>query len=73
MGKQYTQQHAAHKLKLTSSSVLSRWEKGATRPTLEDLLKLSLLYDTTVDNLYIDLKKTISEKMQLEFSECDSP
>jgi transcriptional regulator with XRE-family HTH domain len=61
----YSQQYVAKKLKLPSSCNLSRWEKGLTRPSIEDLLKLSLLYNTLVEQLYADLKETLREELQL--------
>lgn len=61
----YSQQYVARKLKLSSSSVLSKWEKGVSRPGLEDLLKLSLLYNTLVEQLYAEVRETLRNELQL--------
>jgi transcriptional regulator with XRE-family HTH domain len=51
----FKQTDVAQKLKLRSSSMVSRWEKGLCMPSSEDLLKLSILYKTLPHELYANL------------------
>ena len=44
-------------LKLKSTSMISRWERGQSMPSGENLLKLSILYKTLVNELYFSLSK----------------
>lgn len=46
-------------LGLKSSSMISRWEKGAVLPKALNLFKLAALYRTMVDGLFIDLLKAV--------------
>ncbi len=48
----YTQAGVMRKLKLQSTSMISRWERGETMPNSDNLLKLSVLYKTLVNDLY---------------------
>jgi transcriptional regulator with XRE-family HTH domain len=50
-------------LVLRSTNRICRWEKGLTFPHMVNLLKLSIIYKATMDDLYGDLRKLISEKM----------
>lgn len=45
----------AKKLGLTSTAMISRWERGLAVPNLEYALKLSLIYQAMVNDLYHDL------------------
>ena len=65
----YTQEYVREKLKLTSASIVSNWELGLERPSLINLLKLSTLYRTSVDALFIDMKNAIREDLQLDYSD----
>ncbi len=51
----YTQNAVMQKLHLQSTSMISRWEKGMTMPNADNLLKLSVLYKTLVNELYYEL------------------
>ncbi len=51
----YTQGDIMLKLQLESTSMISRWERGMTMPSADNLLKLSILYKTLVNELYYDL------------------
>jgi transcriptional regulator with XRE-family HTH domain len=46
-----SQKRAAKKLRVDAAD-LSRWENGAAYPNIENLLKLSGLYKTSVEELY---------------------
>lgn len=55
----YSQRFVASVLGLRSTSIISRWEKGVSYPNLQNLIKLSLLYRTLIDQLYFDLREDI--------------
>ena len=47
----------------SGSSELSKWEKGISKPSLDNILKLSFLYKTLVNDLYFDLYSHISSTL----------
>ena len=51
----YSQVEVAHRLGHRSTNRLIRWEKGQAMPSAKNLLKLSVLYRTFADQLYLDL------------------
>jgi transcriptional regulator with XRE-family HTH domain len=53
----FSQDDIKNRLKLKSTSMISRWERGLTMPSGENLLKLSVLYKTMVNELYYTLSK----------------
>jgi transcriptional regulator with XRE-family HTH domain len=53
----YSQEDIRRKLRLQSTSMISRWESGQKMPSGENLLKLSVLYKTLVNELYLGLTK----------------
>jgi len=62
----FSQEEVRKHLRLTSASVVSRWENGITMPNGEYLLQLSILYKTLVNELYYELGK---EYQQVLFPE----
>ncbi len=58
------QKDVAKILKLKSTSMISRWEKGTCLPNSMNIFKLSLLYRTLVDALFIDLMRLLKEEIQ---------
>jgi len=50
----YSQAAIMRKLKLKSTAMISRWERGEIMPSSDNLLKLSLLYKTLVNELYYE-------------------
>lgn len=60
----YNQREVARLIGLQSTSTISRWEKGLARPTLENLIRLSVLYRTLIDQLYIDLRQQIIKDLR---------
>lgn len=50
-----SQTDVAQKLHLKSSAIISRWERGKALPSLENALRLSVLYKTLVNELFWDL------------------
>jgi len=43
--------------------MISRWERGVTMPSTENLLKLSILYKTLVNELYYHLGKEYQQEL----------
>jgi len=50
-------------LKLDSTSMISRWERGVSMPSGINLLKLSLLYKTLVNKLYYGYGKELQAEL----------
>jgi transcriptional regulator with XRE-family HTH domain len=47
-----SQAEVAARLSLESTAMISRWERGEALPSLENALKLSVLYKTLVNELF---------------------
>ncbi|HQK63549.1 MAG TPA: helix-turn-helix transcriptional regulator [Candidatus Staskawiczbacteria bacterium] len=54
------QRHVAHLLGIKNHSLVSRWENGSSLPDLQNALKLSKIYSVQLDELFVDLKKSLS-------------
>lgn len=52
--KGYTQTHVAKILGMKQSNLISEWEKGITAPSLDNLLKLSCIYQTLIEEIYFE-------------------
>ena len=57
------QKQVARLLKLEDSSMISRWEKGECMPNGVQLLKLSIIYKTLPNQLYIDLTRDFKKEL----------
>lgn len=51
----YKQNEVSRLLGLKSSARLAKWEKGKSFPSVLNLLKLSALYSTLANDLYIEI------------------
>ena len=60
----YTQKDVARMLGLTSRGRLSEWEAGVRFPGVKNLIGLSVIYHTLIDNLYYDLRQAILEDFE---------
>jgi len=60
----FKQLEVAKLLGLKSSSRISRWEKGSCIPNIINAFKLSILYRTMVDGLFIDLLRDLREELK---------
>jgi len=58
------QSEVAQILGLKSAGMISRWEKGVCMPSAMNLFKLSAIYRTMVDALFIDLLRTLRRELQ---------
>lgn len=68
MCKGLNQCNLSKKLKLRSSNRISRWEAGQANPGLENLFRLEYYLETTIQDLYCDLRK----KIRAECSKLDN-
>jgi transcriptional regulator with XRE-family HTH domain len=59
----FSQQDVMRFLKLDSTSMISRWERGVSMPSGINLLKLSLLYKTLVNELYYGYGKELQAEL----------
>ena len=59
----FSQIQIKKRLKLKSTAMISRWESGLTMPSSRNLLKLSLLYKTLVNELYYTLSKELQAEL----------
>jgi DNA-binding XRE family transcriptional regulator len=50
----YSQTDLARKLGMKKSNLISQWEKGTVIPSLDNLLKLCVLYNTLIEELYFE-------------------
>lgn len=60
----YKQCEVAQLLGLRCTDRLSRWEKGLSIPSLVNVLKLSTLYKTLVEELYFDTLKEVRKELK---------
>ena len=59
-----TQTQVARILGLHDHNRLSNWERGKCFPAVETLFRLAAIYQTTADTLYMDLVRSIREKIE---------
>ncbi len=52
----YSQVKVARLLGIKNSNEISRWEKGVFFPNIKNLVKLGILYNTPLDDLYPHLR-----------------
>ena len=50
----YSQLSLARKLGMKKSNLISEWEKGTIIPSLDNLLKLCVIYNTLIEELYFE-------------------
>jgi transcriptional regulator with XRE-family HTH domain len=60
----YSQRDVARLLGMKSPSRISKWESGKRIPSIRNLIKLSILYHTLIENLYYDLREAILAEYQ---------
>jgi transcriptional regulator with XRE-family HTH domain len=60
----YSQVEVAQILGLKSSNQVSLWEKGECTPSLEHCIRLSILYQVLIEELYFDYLKLKRKEYQ---------
>ncbi|MBS1631485.1 MAG: helix-turn-helix transcriptional regulator [Bacteroidetes bacterium] len=67
-----SQTDVARKLNLKSTAMISRWERGISLPSLDNALKLSVLYKTLVNELFwylfVDHRDKLLQKEEIDQS-----
>jgi transcriptional regulator with XRE-family HTH domain len=58
------QKEVAKIIGLKSSSLISRWERGICFPKPLNMFKLAILYQTMVDALFYDVRRTLIEEIK---------
>lgn len=64
-----TQRQAARIIGVAHASSLSRWEHGIGMPSVRNMFRLSAVYRTLVDALYIDALRSIREEIRRQEAE----
>lgn len=62
----YSQKEIAKKLGIESTTIIGRWEQGEAYPDLTNLLKLSVIYKTLIEQLYYELRISIIQDFELK-------
>jgi transcriptional regulator with XRE-family HTH domain len=57
------QKDVAEIIGLKGTGIISRWEQGICLPNSLNIFKLAVLYRTLVDALFIDLIRSLKEKL----------
>jgi len=60
----YSQKQVAMILGVRNTGMISRWEKGWRMPSPLNIFRLSILYNTMADALYIDLIRFMRKEIQ---------
>lgn len=61
----YTLTDIAFLLDIKNFGRVSEWENGLSNPGLEHLLTLGLIYQRLPDEIYYELRKKLSEKLEV--------
>ena len=54
-----------------SPSRLSQWERGIRKPSIENLVKLAVLYKVMVDDIVLDLRRNTSKQFDKTFEKAE--
>ena len=66
MRKGLWQKDVAARLGLKDTATLSRWENGDSLPSLVSAARLSVLYETSLDDLFAELLRKVREEIGKE-------
>jgi len=58
-----TQKEVAKVLGLKEASTISRWERGFRVPKLITAIKLSIIYNTMADGLYLSIRRELKDEI----------
>jgi len=61
----YTIRDVAWLLNLKSANRISQWEQGKTKPSVDNLLRLGILYRSLTDQLYEDYRSILRDELTL--------
>lgn len=51
-------------LHLRSTAIISRWEQGASMPSVINAIRLAVLYHTMMDAFFLDLRWTVRREFE---------
>jgi len=68
----YTQRELSTLLQLKSPSRISQWENGERLPSIQNLIKLSILYHTLVGQLYYDLRQSYLTEFEKQHADSEN-
>jgi len=57
------QTEVAKILHLRSTAIISRWEQGASMPSVLNALRLAVLYRTMMDAFFLDLRWSVRKEL----------
>lgn len=69
----YSQVEVASLLGLKGHSHISEWESGMSKPCLDNLFRLSILYRTPVDELYFEVRLEFIKDMEARLRDVPNP
>jgi len=58
------QKEVAQILRLKSTGMISRWEKGICLPSTLNVFRMAVVYRTMVDSLYVDMLRGLKEELK---------
>jgi len=65
----YSIRDVAWLLNLKSANRISQWEQGKTKPSIDNLLRLGILYRSLTDQLYEDYRSILRDELTLREQE----
>ena len=51
-------------LHLRSTAIISRWEQGASMPSVMNAIRLAVLYRTMMDAFFLDLRWSVRKELE---------
>lgn len=58
-----SKKEVAFLIDLKDAGKIGKWERGDSKPSLDQVLKLSIVYQTLVNNLYFDLHQEYKDQI----------
>jgi len=62
-----SQSDIAFLLDIKNSGRISEWENGLSKPNIEHLFTLGLIYHRLSEQIYYDLRKRLSKKLEVRY------
>ena len=66
----YKLREVARILEIQTTSRISQWEHGSSTPSLRNLIKLSIIYRTLIDQFYPEYREEIRKEVNQLISKC---
>lgn len=68
----YQQKDVAYLLGFRGAGRISEWEAGTSTPSIENLIKLAVIYRTLCDELYITIRRDFIQDLQQREAEINT-